>query len=398
MLMSIFSDLYNAKKIYYGINNKAKRVKKVYIGNINGVANLIKSILYKLRYRETLALTDKRIYCGSGHLDNYAIFAGGYYQYYANSKWNQVYLSSVEAYNKSLTKTLPSSLNNARQELASGSNNNNVLFAGGYAYINNTNTLYSTVDRYNGSLTHSTVTALSSQRYGLTGANVGNYIVFAGGRNTNASPNYVNTVEAYNTSFTKTIATSLRDTKSQISSASINNYAIFAGGYGYTTSYSCMNTVDAYDTSLTKYILADLIVNKYQMGSANIEEKYALFAGGNNSATAGMRREIEIYNRSLVKSNYLQLSSVKQSLTGASLGNYAIFAGGQYDLNDGKGTIYPAIVDYVNKYLTITNDVALSAGRSLGGFESVGNYAIYAGGSANNSYYNTVDVFELYED
>ena len=53
----------------------------------------------------------------------------------------------------------------------------------------------STVDAYDSSLTRSTPTVLSASRSSLAGASVGNYALFAGG--TRGSDTYMSTVDAY---------------------------------------------------------------------------------------------------------------------------------------------------------------------------------------------------------
>ena len=107
------------------------------------------------------------------------------------------------------------------------------MFAGGLGSI-----ISSTVDAYDTSLTRSTPTTLSEARRDLAGASVGGYALFAGGAH---SSNY-STVDAYNMSLTRSTPTTLSVVKYRLAGASVGKYALFAGGEG--SGYSA--TVDVY--------------------------------------------------------------------------------------------------------------------------------------------------------
>ena len=55
---------------------------------------------------------------------------------------------------------------------------------------------------------------------------------------------------------------------------------------------------------------------------------YALFAGGADSSDLST---VDAYNSSLVRSTPASLSQARSNLAGASVGNYALFAGGSTD-------------------------------------------------------------------
>ena len=91
----------------------------------------------------------------------------------------------------------------------------------------------------------------------------------------------------------------------------------------------------------------------------------------------------------LIHSTPTPLSAARSSLAGASVGNYALFAGGTSLLPDLKDT-----VDAYDASLTRSTPTALSAARHNVAGASVGNYALFAGGSSLPSdYKDTVDAY-----
>ena len=101
------------------------------------------------------------------------------------------------------------------------------MFGGGEA-----SSRLSTVDAYNTSLTRSTPTALSVARSYLAATTVGNYALFGGGI-------VSETVDAYDTSLTRSIPTVLSQWRRFLAATTVGNYALFGGG-----EYDA--TVDAY--------------------------------------------------------------------------------------------------------------------------------------------------------
>jgi len=86
----------------------------------------------------------------------------------------------------------------------------------------------------------------------------------------------------------------------------------------------------------------------------------------------------------LVHSTPTALSVARNSLAGASVGNYALFAGGYGGYRD--------TVDAYNASLVRSTPTALSVARDRLAGASVGNYALFAGGF-DGSYWNTVDAY-----
>jgi hypothetical protein len=90
----------------------------------------------------------------------------------------------------------------------------------------------------------------------------------------------------------------------------------------------------------------------------------------------------------LIHSAPTALSVARYSLAGASVGNYALFTGGEYGSDS-----YSSTVDAYNASLTRSTPTALSVARSGIAGASVGNHALFAGGYDGSDYYNTVNAY-----
>jgi len=113
---------------------------------------------------------------------------------------------------------------------------------------------------------------------------------------------------------------------------------------------------------------------------------YALFAGGYDGSTYSST--VDAYDASLTRTTPKALSSTREKLAGASVGNYALFAGGY------SGSTYRSTVDAYDASLTRTTPTALSSARYALAGASVGNYALFAGGYGGGSYRDTVDAYD----
>ena len=128
-----------AKKIYVGVNGKARKVRKLYFG----VGSKARKI--------------KRGYIGIGGV--------------ARPFWTG---------EKELVSYGPiTAMSTVRWGHTGGSVGNYALFAGGQ----DANTSVATVDTYNASLTKGTAPNLNESAWNSAAASVGNYVIFAGGRN-----------------------------------------------------------------------------------------------------------------------------------------------------------------------------------------------------------------------
>ena len=260
-------------------------------------------------------------------------------------------------------------LSAARYDMRAATVGNYALFAGGIASKSAFGyDVSSSVDAYNASLTKSTPTELSCKRCGHAAASVGGYALFAGGASAykllGLYDGLVGSVDAYNASLTRSAAHIFGDTAA-IGGAAVGNYALFAGGTSdmqindnEVTSY-----VLAYDPSLTFTTAPDLSVARADVKGASVGN-YALFAGGKASSFC---TTVDAYNASLTRTTATSLSSTANNDAAATVGNHAIFVG-----NTASADIYDAS-------LTRTSAAILSTARSGLAATTVGDYAIFAG-------------------
>ena len=166
------------------------------------------------------ALSVDRIGPVATTVGNYALFGGGY---------NSGSKDTVDAYDSSLTRTIPTALSVARQYLAATTVGNYALFGGGSSPENSGAAYYcSVVDAYDSSLTRSIPTALSRARHNLAATTVGNIYALFGGGFTFSDETSV--VEVYDDSLTKTSTTALSKARQRLSATTVGNYALFGGG------------------------------------------------------------------------------------------------------------------------------------------------------------------------
>ena len=373
------------KNIYIGVGGVAKQVKKAYIG-VGGIAKLWYSSQKSLVYYGTLTdLSVARAEITSASIGNYAIFAGG------RTGSAQ---STVDAYKGTdLTHTTPTySLPAENYNSAGASNTSYAIFAGGQ---NNYGSVVSTVTAYNSSLTRSTPSKqLSQTRLYLAGAasGGGTRAVFAGGSNSSSSG--YNSVDVYNTSLTRsTPTTKLSTARWYLAGGSVGAYAVFAGGQTASSTYS--DVVDAYNGSNTHYTpTTALYTARTNLAAASVGD-YVIFAGGRTgTGVTNLSTRTDAYNTSLV---YVTppsgLSSAREYMGRASIDGYAIFAAG-YGYNSSSQRVYSARVDaYTSSLVRVAGD-NLPVGLVYPCGASVNNYALFAGGYTG-SYVATVYAYTI---
>lgn len=346
------------KKGYIGIDGVARKIKKVYIG-VNGVARLCWNGGKLAQYQGTAPLlSTSRSKLAATTVGGYALFGGGY-EY--SSKNN------VDAYNSSLMRTTPTGLSVARSSLAATSVGNYALFGGGWT---------STVDAYNSSLTRTLPTSLSFESGDLGATTIGNYAIFGGGNDANEEES-TDAVNAYNSSLTRTIPASLTTARGRLDATSVGDYAIFGDGYNGLAGWG-----DAYNSSLTH--IDYVSVPERQMYAAISVDNYALFGGGWDNR-GSITDSVDVLNTSLTITGVLSLSLPVAGLDATSLGEYAIFAGG----NDMQDAVHS--VTAFDSSLSKTTWSMTSSRENLAA-ASIGDYAIFAGGSSSIV---GVDVFTL---
>lgn len=314
------------------------------------------------RHEGVTPMSEARGYLAATTVGNYALFGGG-----KNSSSTS---STVDAYNTSLTISTAEPLSIARRNLAATTVGNYALFGGGDDTTSYSNSKKPTaVDAYNASLTKSMPAALSVGRDYLAATTIGSYALFGGGKNLAEKE----TVDAYNASLTKSIPTVLSEARYYLAATSIGNYALFAGGYESTT--AAVANVDAYNSSLTRSIPTALSVRKQELAATSIGN-YALFAGGRNNDSSTDTTLVDAYNTSLTRSTPATISASsasRYSLAATTIGNYAMFAGGRGGLK---------YVDIYNESLTnvSSSSTYLTTSRADFAATSIGNYALFGGG------------------
>lgn len=264
---------------------------------------------------------------------------------------------------------MAAALSTARYDMRAATVGKYALFAGGYIRTVFGYSVRSSVDAYNTSLTKSTPTELSCERCGHAAASVGGYALFAGGASSRKGLGYydniVSSVDAYDASLTRSAA-HIMGSAVEIGGVAAGNYALFAGGAVSMpiSGDSVTSDVLAYDPSLTFTTAPWLSVARAKVKGASVGN-YALFAGGRAD---GFCTTVDAYNASLTRTTATALSSTENNSAAATVGNHAIFVG-----NTASADIYDAS-------LTKTSVAILSTARTGLAATTVGDYAIFSGG------------------
>lgn len=253
---------------------------------------------------------------------NYALFAGGHRKGAIND--------DVTSYNTSLTRTLATSLTIERWDLAATTVGNYALFGGGFtdnsSYITQYDTSYTnTVEAYNSSLTQTIPIALTYGVMAPAATTVGNYALFGGGHSSSSALGVSDFVQSYDASLTRNfLSQGLSLYVEELAATTVGNYALFGGGASYT-GYS--NAVDAFNTSLTKTTVAALPLVAISPSATTLGD-YAMFIGGYTGAS--YIADATTYDSSLTQRAVSGITTGRYRAAATTVGNYALFAGGQY--------------------------------------------------------------------
>ncbi len=145
------------------------------------------------------------------------------------------------------------------------------------------------------------------------------------------------------------------------------------------------------EQKLTYYgTTTELSVARENLAAATIG-KYALFAGG-SSSDSPRYATVDTYDKNLVKGVATDLSVAREDLTATVIGDYALFAGGYYY---NSTNYYYATVDTYDKNLVKGTATNLSIARHWMGATSIGDYALFGGGWDSNS--DPVSTVETYD-
>ena len=192
------------------------------------------------------------------------------------------------------------------------------------------------------------------------------------------------------------MAAALSTARYDMRAATVGKYALFAGGYISKSSfgYSVSSSVDAYNTSLTKSTPTELSCKRGGHAAASVGG-YALFAGGASSRNWGgnygdIVSSVDAYDASLTRSAAHVMGAAVE-IGGVAVGNYALFAGGAASMPINKDNVTSDVLAY-DSSLTFTTAPRLSVARANVKGASAGNYALFAGGKAD-SFCTTVDAY-----
>lgn len=336
------------------------------------------------------ALSEASLGLASTSVGNYALFGGGY-----NSSG---FLSTVNAYNTSLTRTTPTSLSVGRRYLAATNVGDYALFGGG-----DSGSESNVVDAYNTSLTRTTPTSLSEARLNLAATSVGNYALFGGGTR---GVGYFDVVDAYNTNLTRTTPTVLSQGRSVLAATRVEgdkvageDYALFGGGAGFNSADSSI--VDAYNDGLVHTTPTSLSQERTLLAATSVKtyysslsphghfysEYYALFAGGQSGNS--FSDAVDAYNTYLTRTTPVPLSEKRGRLSAGRTSCYAFFAGGYGSSNDSS------IVDLYDESFLRYSAPNLSEARRAAVATNIGGYVLFGGGYASSNYSSVVDYYTV---
>lgn len=222
-------------------------------GSKGGVSSTVDAYNASLVRTTPTSLSESRYFLAATRVEgdkdggeDYALFGGGN---------NNSASNTVDSYNASLVHTTPTSLSESRFYLSATSvrtyyrslsthgkfiTEYYAIFAGGY---NNDSDQLSTVDAYNVSLTRLTPSNLSEARSLLASSRAIGYAFFGGGRN---STGYSNVVDLYDESFLRYSAPNFTEVRRELSATNIinTNGVLFGGGYSLSNGY--LSTVECY--------------------------------------------------------------------------------------------------------------------------------------------------------
>ncbi|NER46039.1 MAG: hypothetical protein F6J92_04990 [Symploca sp. SIO1A3] len=251
---------------------------------------------------------------------------------------------------------------------------------------------------------------LSEHRHDLAVTTVGNLAIFAGGKIINGS--HSNLVDIFlhdshgNIERVDDHEATLSQPRHNLAATTVGNLAIFAGGISNNTANTVgikNNVVDVflYDKNGNiKNVVNDEITlsqPRHNLATTTIGN-LAIFAGGKvNDDSFSNVVDMFLYdiyeNIKKLENHGITLSKPRHNLATTTVGNLAIFAGG--DGNDGFSNVVDVFLyDSNGNVKRVENHgITLSEPRSNLAATTVGNLAIFAGGDGNHGKSDVVDVF-----
>lgn len=383
------------KRIYVGVDGKARKVKKGYIG-IGGVARPFWSegVAY---YGTITSLSSKKYWAGAASVGTYALVAGGSKPTTSNGINAIAATNTVDAYNTSLQRTSAPTLTNARSQTVGATLNNYAVFSG-----NGTSTNKS-VFAYNSALSKTDLTAPSTSNNYYQGAvSFGNTAIFSGG--SGGKSLFLNS----SMSLSQITATVSGTSTNFGGVAKVGNYAVTAF-WLKVNNYNAGLSLQAFNSSGTQVQSASsVLISKWVcLDTANVGN-YGLFFGFTtsrvtSSVESASKGQMTWCDSSLTLQTPIDRASIKSEFGKLCTNDYAILVGGLINAYMTTNNTVTKEVEVFDTSLTMTNELQIgTARRYIRAAAQVGSYGIFAAGetayagSINGTYSSDiVDAFTL---
>ena len=269
----------------------------------------------------TNTLPGSRYYMAGVGMTDWSLFAGG------KTGANEDTYCSATVYkiDNNFVKTVASTgLTTSVWAVAGASVDNYALVAGGRT--STSSGVVSNVAAYNKSLTKTVVSSLTTANAFMSGCRLNDDLAIFGGGNKSSK------VNGYNGSLTQILSPETFYDNKNMGTAVLNGKAVYAGGYD--NNGTGKSQVYLFDSSLTRSEVSTRLI-KGRPAAGVTMDNYALFGGGYYGTTAGAW-QCDIYDESLTRTNPTEdlgrvgISSISYTPSGANVGSYALFAGDYY--------------------------------------------------------------------
>ncbi len=269
---------------------------------------------------------------------------------------------------------------------------NGVSYFGGGGFIATSSyNFFNNVDIYKSATSSWSTKTLSNARIVGASAAVGNKVFFAGGRQI---LNYSNRVDIFDVTTGVRTTHNLSQARTAMAVAVVGSKVIFAGGAAGNISngiYTTSNKVDIYDDATGLWSTALLSTSRELITAAVVGNK-VLFAGGRN-ANGTYSKVIDIYDASTNTWSTLNMSETKYGIAAATSGSKVYLAGGTIS-NSG------ALTNRVEIYDATTNTISyisISSPRMNMAVAQTPQRILFAGGNVTwgNVGTNRIEVLDL---
>ncbi|MFZ1686738.1 MAG: kelch repeat-containing protein [Flavobacteriales bacterium] len=290
----------------------------------------------------------------------------------------------------------PMILDNGRIKVASAICGNRLLCAGGWSYPSQVEV--GAVEIYDlDTRLLLTEDQLSDPRVEIATAVVGDKVLFAGGQDAewngtiyDCVPSSV--VDIYDATLGTWSVAQLSQARAGMASAVLNGKAYFAGGY--LGNGTLTDRVDIYDAATDQWSTATLSVARAFYGGGLAIGGRVMFAGGITGELV-CTDVVDIYDPVPDTWSTATLSSPREGVQAATVGNYAVFAGGGCGVVDWYYTTSSAVVDIYDAANDTWSTATMSSERINFLAAATGNEVLLIGGYdiLSDVVPLTVDVF-----